>query len=76
MARDRQGKIIVVDMGESLRRLTLRNWRARPNELGVVVHFSQQRSTTIEERNQTRRGIAAVIEEQKPAHASWWLKSD
>jgi len=77
MAKDRQGRIIVVDAGESLRRSPRqRNWRARPNEFGVVVHFSQQRPTTSDERNRTRRGIAAVIEEQKPGHTSWWLKSD
>jgi phage tail-like protein len=77
MAKDRQGRIIVVDHGESLRsRNQQRNWRARPNEIGVVVHFSKQRPTPNNERNRTRHGIAAVIDEQKPAHASWWLKSD
>jgi phage tail-like protein len=76
MVEDRQGKIIVVDYGESLRdSKQQRSWRARPNEFGVVVHFSQQRPTTSEERNRTWRGIANVIDEQKPGHISWWLKS-
>ncbi len=77
MVRDRRGKIIVIDAGESLRAPQLkRNWRAHPNEIGVVVHFSQQRPTDPEERNRTRRGIAAVLDEQKPGHISWWLKSE
>jgi hypothetical protein len=53
-----------------------RNWRAHPNEIGVVVHFSQQRPTDPDERNRTRRGISGVLDEQKPSHISWWLKSE
>ncbi len=76
MVKDRRGKIILVDRGEYLRdSQQKRSWRARPNEFGVVVHFSQQRPTTTEERNRTWRGIASVIDEQKPGHVSWWLKS-
>jgi phage tail-like protein len=76
MVMDRQGQIIISERGESLRQTLKRNWRARTNEFGVVVHFSQQRPTTDDQRNQTRRGIAAVVEEQKPSHTSWWLKSE
>jgi hypothetical protein len=76
MVMDRRGQIIISERGESLRRALRRNWRARSNEFGVVVHFSQQRPTTNDERNRTRRGIAAVVEEQKPGHTSWWLKSE
>jgi phage tail-like protein len=77
MAKDRRGKIIVIDAGEFLHAPQLkRNWRAHPNEIGVVVHFSQQRPTDPDERNRTRRGITGVLDEQKPSHISWWLKSE
>ena len=77
MVRDRRGKIIVIDAGESLRAPQLkRDWRAHPNEIGVIVHFSQQRPTDPDERNRTRRGIAVVLDEQKPSHISWWLKAE
>ena len=76
MMLDRRGKLIIADRGESLRSLSVkRNWRARPSEFGVIVHFSRQRPTTNDERNRIRRGIGRVLEEQKPCHAAWWLKS-
>jgi phage tail-like protein len=76
MMLDRRGNLIIADRGESLRGLAVkRNWRARPSEFGVIVHFSRQRPTTNDERNRIRRGIGRVLEEQKPCHASWWLKS-
>jgi hypothetical protein len=79
MVKDRLGKVIIIDRGESLRRGTQpgtlgRNWRARPNEFGVIVHFSRQRHTDYAERERTRRGISRVIDEQKPGHTSWWMK--
>ncbi len=73
MVFDRQGKLIISDRGESLRSAPQRNWRARSNEFGVVVHFSRQRPTTFAVRNQIRRGIVNVIEEQKPGHSAWWM---
>jgi phage tail-like protein len=77
LALDRRGTVLVVDRGEALRGTTLkRNWRVRPNEFGVIVHFSRQRPTTDSDRNQIRRGISTVVEAQKPAHGSWWLKSE
>jgi phage tail-like protein len=76
MMVDRRGNLIIADRGEALHGLSLkRNWRARPSEFGVVVHFSRQRPTSNDERNRIRRGIGRVLEEQKPCHASWWLKS-
>lgn len=73
---DQAGHLLITDRGEALRDTFLhRNWRARPNEFGVIVHFSRQRPTDNDERNRTRRGIASLVEEQKPAHTSWWLKS-
>jgi phage tail-like protein len=76
MMRDRRGDLIMADRGEALRSLSVkRNWRARPSEFGVIVHFSRGRPTTNDERNRTRRGIGRVLEEQKPCHAAWWLKS-
>jgi phage tail-like protein len=76
MMLDRRGHLIIADRGESLRAQSLkRNWRARPSEFGVIVHFSRRRPTTNDERNRIRRGIGRVLEEQKPCHAAWWLKS-
>jgi phage tail-like protein len=76
IAIDRNGDLIIADRGEALRGLSVkRNWRARPSEFGVVVHFSRQRPTSNDERNRIRRGIGRVLEEQRPCHASWWLKS-
>lgn len=73
---DQGGDLIITDRGEALRDSFLRrNWRARPNEFGVIVHFSRQRPTDDDERNRTRGRITNVVEEQKPAHTSWWLKS-
>jgi phage tail-like protein len=76
IALDRRGNLIIADRGEALRGLSIkRNWRARPSEFGVIVHFSRKRPTTNDERNRIRRGIGRVLEEQKPGHAAWWLKS-
>jgi hypothetical protein len=76
MTLDRRGDLIIADRGEALHGLSVkRNWRARPSEFGVIVHFSRRRPTTNDERNRIRRGIGRVLEEQKPGHASWWLKS-
>jgi phage tail-like protein len=73
MMLDRRGDLIIADRGEALR--GFRNWRARPGEFGVIVYFSQQRPTGGDERNRIRNGISRVLEEQRPCHASWWLKS-
>ena len=76
MMLDRRGDLIIADRGEALHGLSVkRNWRARPSEFGVIVHFSRRRPTTNDDRNRIRRGIGRVLEEQKPGHASWWLKS-
>ena len=76
MMLDRRGNLIIADRGEALRGFSVkRNWRARPSEFGVIVHFSRRRPTTNDERNRIRRGIGRVLEEQKPSHAAWWLKS-
>jgi phage tail-like protein len=76
MMIDRRGDLIVADRGDALHGLSVkRNWRARPSEFGVIVHFSRRRPTSNDERNRIRRGIGRVLEEQKPSHASWWLKS-
>jgi phage tail-like protein len=73
---DKLGKIIISERGESKRRSPEHDWRAHSNEFGVVVHFSQRRPTTDEERNRIRQGVALVVEEQKPGHLSWWPKSE
>ena len=74
---DQMGDLLITDRGNSLRGVSSkRNWRARPNEFGVIVHFSRQRPTSNEERNRIRRGIRSVVEQQKPSHATAWLKSE
>ncbi len=77
MCMDRAGRVLITDRGDSLRGSVIRrNWRTKANEFGVTVHFSRQRPTTNDERNRVRRGIARVVDEQKPGHTSWWLKSE
>jgi hypothetical protein len=76
MIRTRRGELLIADRGDSFRESVKRNWRARPNEFGVMVHFSLERESTPPERNQIRRGISQVVEEQKPSHVAWWLKSE
>lgn len=73
IAIDRQGSPVVVDRGETLRGPPARSWRARANEFGVVLLFSAQRPTTFDDRNLVRQAIFNVVDEQKPAHAVWWL---
>ena len=73
---DRRGDLIVADRGAAYDiQGQEREWRARTNEFGVVVYFSQQRPTSVERRNQIRFAIANVIDEQKPGHTAWWMKS-
>ncbi len=67
---DRAGAPVVVDRGARGRR---RSWRAGSNEFGVLVFFSQQRPTTSDERFAIRRGVAKVVDENKPAHTVGWL---
>ena len=77
MCMDRAGRVLITDRGDSLRGSVIkRNWRTKANEFGVTVHFSRQRPTTNDERNRVRRGIGRVVDEQKPGHTSWWLKSE
>ena len=76
IAIDHNKKLIITDRGESCRSVPpKRNWRAGANEFGVIVHFSQQRPTTDEERIKIMQEIQKVVEEEKPAHTYWWLKS-
>ncbi|MHC1754033.1 MAG: phage tail protein [Methanosarcina sp.] len=70
---DRKGKLIIVDRGESNQNPP-REWRAKANEFGISVFFSQQRLTSNDDRNRIRRGIENVVNEQKPGHTSWWLR--
>ncbi|WP_440948566.1 phage tail protein [Methanosarcina sp. T3] len=74
MMIDRKGKLIITDRGESLQTIHPGNWRAKANEFGVVVIFSQQRPVSFEDRNQIRRWIENAVDEQKPANTTWWKK--
>lgn len=74
MIIDRKGKLIITDKGE-FNETPPREWRAKANEFGISVFFSQQRPTSDEDRNRIRRGIENVINEQKPGHVTWWMKA-
>lgn len=71
---DPKGDLIIADAGE-YNEEEKQDWRARDNEFGVVVLFSEKRPTEVEERNQIRFGIEKVINEQKPAHTFWSMNS-
>jgi phage tail-like protein len=74
MTIDRKGNLIITDQGEFPQITHLGNWRAKANEFGVVIIFSQQRPTSFKDRNQIRRWIENVVDEQKPANTTWWKK--
>jgi hypothetical protein len=66
---------MLADRGESRDDGTTgRDWRLQPHEFGVVVYFSAERPTEPADRTRILNGIAAVIEEQRPAHAPWSLQ--
>lgn len=73
MAKDRNGRVLITDAGETQQDPPQRSWRAGANEFGVVVFFSNQRPTTSDDRNKFRRGIVQIIENEKPGHTSWWM---
>jgi phage tail-like protein len=73
LALDRDGAPIILDRGETLAGPPGRSWRARAHEFGVVLLFSEQRPTTFDERNAVRRGVFDVVNDQKPAHTTWWM---
>ncbi len=67
-----QGILYICDRGEysdpDLAGELLRVWRTLPHEFGVIIHFSQQRPTTPQERRQISQNIREIIEQEKPAH--------
>ncbi|PAV12975.1 hypothetical protein ASJ81_04415 [Methanosarcina spelaei] len=76
MVIDRRGNLIITDKGEylpSVGKLPSRIWRKEPNEFGVVVLFSAQRYTSLEDQLRIRREIANIVNEQKPGNTSWWM---
>lgn len=76
MAIDSQGNLIVADRGNAYITPTQRReWRARANEFGVEVLFSQERLTTGSERNKIRFEIIQLLDEQKPGQTTWWISS-
>jgi hypothetical protein len=74
MMIDRKGKLIITDKGE-YNNTPPREWRTKANEFGISVLFSQQRPTSHDDRFRIRRGITNVVNEQKPVHTSWRIKS-
>lgn len=81
MIIDHHGSVIISDRGEAQRGLQQHNWRLQPHEFGVIVHFAIQRpgANNPEEasriRRQIRYAISNIVDEQKPAHVSFDLKS-
>ena len=75
LAMGADGTLMLADRGESRNDGTTgRDWRLQPHEFGVVVYFSAERPTEPADRTRILNGIAAVIEEQRPAHAPWSLQ--
>jgi phage tail-like protein len=70
---DSQGRLLIADQGERRTEEPQRNWRASSHEFGIVVLFSQQRSTTPPDRDRMRREIVEVIEPYKPAKSIGWI---
>ncbi len=73
MAVDGEGQIFVTDAGEKLKGTPDRNWRARTNEFGAVLHFSRQRPISWSDRLKVRRNIAEILFSEKPAASKWWM---
>lgn len=76
MVMDRQGRLVITDQGKPIQGDPEINWRERPHEFGVMVHFSQERSTSRSEREKLRREITKVIQQHKPGHSLWHLESE
>lgn len=68
------GTLYVCDRGEydpELAGPLTRVWRAGEHEFGVVVHFSEQRPTSIKERRQIVHNIHQIVQRESPAHTAW-----
>ena len=72
-----QGRLYIADRGEysdpSQAGEMLRVWRAVEHEFGAVVHFSQQRPTTQQERRQIVQNISDIVNQEKPASTDWTM---
>ncbi|WP_017327160.1 hypothetical protein [Synechococcus sp. PCC 7336] len=74
MAIDARGQLAISDRGDAyVTSDQRREWRARSNEFGVEVLFSQERFTPREERNKIRFEIAQLLDAQKPGQTTWWI---
>jgi phage tail-like protein len=51
---------------------TQRDWRSLPHELGVVIHFSLQRTTTAQ-RRRIAQDVRQILDAETPAHATWTM---
>jgi hypothetical protein len=70
---DSQQRIVVTDSGEKVQTIPQRNWRARTNEFGAVLHFSRQRPISWADRLKVRRNIADILSTEKPSASQWWM---
>lgn len=71
LRRDAAGRYIGVERGEALQ--GTRVWRRRTNEFGVNVLFSNQRATSVNERNQILRDVVNVVAENEVVHTQGWI---
>jgi hypothetical protein len=66
------GTLYVSDRGEysdpNIAGPLMRVWRALSDEFGVVIHFSEQRSTTKLQRQQIVDDVGTIVAGEKPAH--------
>jgi hypothetical protein len=77
MVQDARGTLYIADRGEysdpQLAGEMLRVWRASPHEFGVVVHFSSQRPTTLQDQRQIYQNVSDIVDQEKPAHTVWTM---
>jgi hypothetical protein len=73
MIFNHQGNLIIADQGELLKGSSHGDWRSENNEFGVLVRFSRQHPSKIAVRNQIRRGITSMINEQRSGESLFLL---
>ena len=73
LALDPAGQLLIADRGELRHSSPRRNWRAGNSEFGVVVHFSHQRASSVEQRERLRGELIGEIAAYKPAHCVGWI---
>lgn len=75
IALDRQRRLLLVDRGAQREAAPHRNWRAKQHEFGLVIHFSQQRSTTVDDRKRLLGRILDALKPHQPCEAIGWTQA-